>query len=99
MGVPAQVVEYNEDKILLRTAFNPDPKFVKWINPDIPRGQQRDIVVAVGEGGGIWVLDRSTGQFLWATPFPFDVPNFVISTIDVKTGRTYIKGADRQTSR
>src|SRR5205823_1909613 len=30
------------------------------------------------------------GQFLWATPFPFDTPEFLISNIDVKTGKTYI---------
>ena len=41
----------------------------------------------VGEGGGIFVIDRATGQFLWATPFPFDTPNFLISNIDGKTGR------------
>ena len=41
----------------------------------------------VGEGGGIFALDRLTGQFLWANPFPFDTPNFLISNIDGKTGR------------
>src|SRR5262249_35114912 len=44
----------------------------------------------VGEAGGIWVLDRQTGQFIWATPFPLDVPEFHISKIDVDTGRTHI---------
>ena len=29
-------------------------------------------------------------QFLWATPFPYDTPDFHISKIDVDTGRTYI---------
>lgn len=82
--------DYNEDKILLRTRLNPDPKFLKWINPDVPRGETRDIVVTIGEGGGIWALDRATGQFLWATPFPYDTPNFLISKIDVRTGRSYI---------
>jgi alcohol dehydrogenase (cytochrome c) len=69
---------------------NPDPRFVKWINPAIRRGEVRDISVNVGEGGGIWALDRSNGQFLWATPFPFDTPNFIISDIDVKTGTARI---------
>jgi alcohol dehydrogenase (cytochrome c) len=80
--------DYTHERVLLRTAFNPDSKFVKWINPDVPRGQQRDVAVMVGEGGGIWTLDRTTGQFLWATPFPYDIPEFVISSIDPKTGRT-----------
>ena len=36
------------------------------------------------------MLDRATGQFIWATPFPLDVPDFHISKIDVETGRTHI---------
>jgi len=82
--------DINEERTLLRTPVNPDPKFVKWINPDIPKGEVRDISVNVGEGGGIWAIDRSNGQFLWATPFPFDVPNFILSKIDGKTGRATI---------
>ena len=38
----------------------------------------------------MWALDRQTGQFLWANPFPYAEPNFLISDIDVKTGRTTI---------
>ncbi|HYR89979.1 MAG TPA: PQQ-binding-like beta-propeller repeat protein [Terriglobia bacterium] len=82
--------DYTNERILLRTRVNPDPKFVKWINPDISRNQDRDIVVNVGEGGGIFALDRTSGQFLWANPFPYDDPNFLISSIDVKTGKTTI---------
>jgi alcohol dehydrogenase (cytochrome c) len=82
--------DYTHERTLLRTTINPDPKFVKWINPDAPKGQQRDVVVTIGEAGGVFVLDRTNGQFLWATPFPFDDPNFVVSDIDVKTGRTSI---------
>jgi alcohol dehydrogenase (cytochrome c) len=82
--------DYIHERTLLRTKINPDPKHVKWINPDVPKGQERDVAVMVGEGGGVFSLDRGTGQFLWATPFPFDVPNFVLKNIDVKTGKTYI---------
>ncbi len=78
--------DYTHERTLFRTAVNPDPKFVKWINPDVRRGQQRDVMAMVGEGGGIWALDRTTGQFLWASPFPYDTKNFIISSIDVKTG-------------
>jgi PQQ-dependent dehydrogenase (methanol/ethanol family) len=82
--------DYTHERTLLRTRFNPDPKSVKWINPDVPRGQERDVAVTVGEAGGIFELDRGNGQFLWATPFPYDDPRFVISEIDVKTGKTTI---------
>jgi alcohol dehydrogenase (cytochrome c) len=82
--------DYNHERILLRTPVNPDPKEVKWINPGIARGQERDIAISVGEPGGIFALDRGTGQFLWATPFPYDVPEFNISKIDVETGKSYI---------
>ena len=82
--------DHDHERILLRTPFNPDPQAVKWINPGIPRGQERDIMVMVAEAGGIWALDRDKGRFLWATPFPYDVPEFDISHIDVETGKTYI---------
>jgi len=82
--------DMNEERMLLRTAVSPDPKFVKWINPDIKKGEQHDIAVNIGEGGGIWALDRVSGKFLWATPFPYNVPNFILSNIDVKTGKTFI---------
>jgi alcohol dehydrogenase (cytochrome c) len=82
--------DYTNERILIRTRVNPDAKFVKWINPDLAKNQERDIVVNIGEGGGMWALDRTTGQFLWANPFPYDDPAFVISGIDVKTGKTTI---------
>jgi alcohol dehydrogenase (cytochrome c) len=83
-------MDVNHEKTLIRTAVEPDPRFVKWINPELEKGQARDVVVTVGEAGGIWVNDRATGKFLWATPFPYDTPNFVVSDIDVKTGTTHI---------
>ena len=82
--------DYTHERTLVRTTINPDPKFVKWINPDVPKGQARDVAVTIGEAGGVFVLDRSNGQFLWATPFPYDDPNFVLSNIDVRSGRTSI---------
>ena len=82
--------DHAHERVLLRTAVNPDPAAVKWINPKIRRGEQRDIAVSVGEPGGVWALDRGTGEFLWAMPFPYDVPDFHISRIDVETGTTYI---------
>ena len=54
--------DYTHERTLVRTRLNPDPKYVKWINPDIPRGQERDVAVTVGEAGGVFELDRATGQ-------------------------------------
>lgn len=82
--------DMNQERIILRTPVNPDPEHVRWINPAIAKGEVRDIIVNVGEGGGLWALDKNTGQFLWATPFPEPVSNFLISDIDVNTGATII---------
>ncbi|MGK0296481.1 MAG: alcohol dehydrogenase (cytochrome c) [Gammaproteobacteria bacterium] len=82
--------DHTHERILARTTFNPDPNEVKWINPNIRKGEERDVVVHIGEGGGMWLLDQTTGEFLWAMPFPVDVPEFNISNIDVNTGLTEI---------
>jgi alcohol dehydrogenase (cytochrome c) len=82
--------DFAHDRILLSTPFNPDPNAVKWINPGVKRGEVRDVSVTVGEPGGLFVNDRATGEFLWAMPFPFDVPEFVVGDVDVETGETYI---------
>jgi alcohol dehydrogenase (cytochrome c) len=82
--------DYTHERTLVRTRVNPDPKYVKWINPTVRPNQEHDVVVAIGEAGGIFMLDRNDGKFLWATPFPADAPEFVISDIDVKTGKTTI---------
>lgn len=83
-------LDMNQDRTLLTTKINPDPAHVRWINPNIEMDSSRDVIVNVGEGGGLWVLDRHSGEFLWATPFPFDVDNFFLSDIDVDTGITHI---------
>ncbi|MDR2212564.1 MAG: PQQ-binding-like beta-propeller repeat protein [Pseudomonadales bacterium] len=82
--------DMNEERVILHTKLNPDPEHVKWINPRLTPDEERDVVVNVGEGGGIWALDKHTGEFLWASPFPYDHPNFLISDLDVETGRTVI---------
>jgi alcohol dehydrogenase (cytochrome c) len=82
-------LDYANARILLRTPIDPDPAAVKWINPRIPRGSSRDVVVAIGEPGGLFVLDAATGELIWATPFPYDVPNFHIKDINVETGEVF----------
>jgi alcohol dehydrogenase (cytochrome c) len=82
--------DHNQERLLIRTRVSPDPTFVKWINPDIARGTMQDVVITVAEAGGMFALDRQTGRFLWGRPFPFDVPEFNFSVVDVKTGKTGI---------
>ncbi len=82
--------DHTHERILVRTSLNPDADKVKWINPNIRPGEERDVVVHIGEGGGMWVLDRNDGEFLWAMPFPVDVPEFNVANIDVETGTTEI---------
>jgi len=79
-------MDITHEKTLIRTVVAPDPAHVKWINPAVAPGAARDVAITVGEGGGVWVNDRTTGEFLWAMPFPYDTPNFILSNIDVQTG-------------
>jgi len=80
--------DHNQERILVRTRVTPNPRFVKWINPAVMGVAERDVVVTVGEGGGIFAVAQDTGQFLWGRPFPFDDPNVNMSVVDVKTGKT-----------
>ncbi|MEP6963801.1 MAG: PQQ-binding-like beta-propeller repeat protein, partial [Acidobacteriota bacterium] len=82
--------DWTNERTLFKTKLNLNPKFVKWINPKIKPGEERDILFAAGESGGIFALDRLTGEFLWANPFPFDAPNFWLKDIDVNTGKTFL---------
>jgi alcohol dehydrogenase (cytochrome c) len=82
--------DHTHERVLVRTNLNPDPDAVKWINPALRPGEERDVVVHIGEGGGMWLLDQKTGEFLWAMPFPVDVPEFNVRDIDVTTGITEI---------
>lgn len=82
-------MDYTNERVLVRTRINPNPKYVKWINEDA-RGQVRDVSVMIGEGGGIFVNDRNNGEFLWATPYPFDTKHFLIGDIDTRSGQTFI---------
>ena len=82
--------DHIHERTLIHTKVSPDPKFVKWINPNISKGEERDIVVEVAEAGDVFALDRETGKFLWAMPFPYDVPNLNMTSINVETGSTHI---------
>ncbi|HWK53188.1 MAG TPA: PQQ-binding-like beta-propeller repeat protein [Hyphomicrobiales bacterium] len=84
-------LDATHERVLLDTALTPDPRYVKWINPALQPGERRDVMVTVPEGGGIWALDRHSGEFLWATPFPYDAPEFWLDHIDPATGTVTLK--------
>jgi alcohol dehydrogenase (cytochrome c) len=83
-------LDHTHERTLVHTRVAPDPRHVKWINPRIRRGEVRDVVVTLPEGGGIFLNDAATGEFLWATPFPYDTPELLLQDIDVTTGVTGI---------
>jgi PQQ-dependent dehydrogenase (methanol/ethanol family) len=76
--------DWTNDRTLVSTAMNPSAATAKWFNKNLKAGERRDIVLATGEPGGVFALDRKTGEFLWANPWPYDVPNFFIKNIDEK---------------
>ena len=82
--------DHNQERILTTTRLNPDPRHVKWISSALPRNGEREVIVTVGEGGGMFVIDRETGRFLWANPFPYDDPNINMGDIDLKYGTTSV---------
>ena len=62
---------------------------VEWINPRVRTGQTYKVITGIpGKTGIVYTIDRETGQFLWARPFPYDDPNINIRVVDVKTGQT-----------
>ncbi len=74
--------DWTNDRILATTTLNPTAATTKWFNNKLKPGEKRDVVIATGESGGVFAMDRHTGEFLWANPWPFDVPNFLISKVD-----------------
>ena len=89
--------DFVQERTLIDTVVNPDPDAVMWINPAAAdAARQRKVVVTLGEPGGLFVNDRETGEFLWATPLPYTAAEhaatgrFLIRDIDVETGRVQI---------
>jgi alcohol dehydrogenase (cytochrome c) len=82
--------DHNQERILLRTIVNPDARHVKWRATDLPRNQEREVIVTVGEGGGMFVVERDGGKFLWAHPFPYDNPDLNMNEINPETGQTHV---------
>jgi alcohol dehydrogenase (cytochrome c) len=81
--------DWTNDRILISTTLNPTAATAKWFNRKIKAGERRDVVLATGESGGVFALDRHTGEFLWANPWPYDVPNFFLKNVD-ENGITYL---------
>lgn len=82
--------DWTNERILVTTPLRPSAATAKWFNAKLTPGERRDTVVVIGESGGIFSIDRHTGEFLWANPFPYDVPNFFLDHIDAE-GKVHLK--------
>ena len=59
-------VDYAHERILVDITYEPSAE-LEWFNPDA-RGESRRALWAAGKGGTQFVLDRETGEYLWARP-------------------------------
>ena len=84
--------DFVQERTLIDTVIDPDPDAVMWVNPRLAgTAEERKVVVTMGEPGGLFVLDRETGEFLWAAPLPYEsTERFVIKDIDPATGQVFI---------
>ncbi len=83
--------DYTNERVLFRTAINPDSRYVKWINPDVRRGRATRCICQCRRrrrdlGPGSQRQDSFSGPILSRTI----IPNFLISDIEAKTGRVTI---------
>ncbi|MEO5922462.1 MAG: PQQ-binding-like beta-propeller repeat protein [Bryobacteraceae bacterium] len=81
--------DWTNDRTLVSTGMNPTAATAKWFNKKLKAGEKRDVVLVTGEPGGVFALDKHTGEFLWANPWPYDVPSFWLKNID-ENGLTYL---------
>jgi PQQ-dependent dehydrogenase (methanol/ethanol family) len=73
------------ERILLDTVIAPNPDEVRWINPNVVPGEERQVLTGIpGKTGIFYSIDRATGEFLWARE---TVYQNVIEDIDPLTGR------------
>src|SRR5690606_20620470 len=71
-------------RLLVDTVVAPNPDEVRWINPNVTPGEERNILTGIpGKTGIVYALDRATGEFLWATE---TVHQNVVADSDVSTG-------------
>ena len=83
-------LDHVHERTLVRTTINPDPAAVKWINPNIPRGEVRNVVVSVGRGWRIWAARPRHRAVHLGDAVPARRPGIPYLQIDVDTGRTHI---------
>lgn len=84
-------LDHSNERILIDTVVRPDATAVRWINPKVKReSRKRKTVVSIAKAGGLWVLDRESGEFLWADPFPGWRDDWILSELDPTTGKATI---------
>ena len=69
--------DYAHERILVDIVYEPSDE-LEWYNP-AAAGEERRVLWAAGKAGTQFVLDRETGEFLWARPM---LHQNIISTVD-----------------
>ncbi|MCW5697501.1 MAG: PQQ-binding-like beta-propeller repeat protein [Bauldia sp.] len=73
------------ERIILDTAIAPNPDEVRWINPNVTPGEERQVLTGIpGKTGIFYSIDRLTGEFLWARETTYQN---VVLDIDPSNGR------------
>ena len=73
------------ERILVDTLVAPNPDEVRWINPNVIPGEERQVLTGIpGKTGIFYSIDRATGEFLWARETTYQN---LVSDIDPLTGR------------
>ena len=62
--------DWTNERTLIHTKLNPNPKFVKWINPKIKPGEERDTIFAAGEVGRHLSAGPADGRVPVGQPVP-----------------------------
>jgi len=71
-------MDHAHERILVDAPFRPSDE-LEWFNPSMATGQPRRLLWAAGKAGTQFVLDRATGQFVWARPL---VHQNIIASVD-----------------
>jgi len=73
-------MDHSHERILVDAPFQPSSE-LEWFNPAMASGQVRRMLWGAGKAGTQFVLDRATGEFIWARPL---VHQNIIASVDAR---------------